>query len=89
MKKTVVILFFIFFIIANAADLDDVANKELEYSKHFLHLEVIQQVYLDRYVRLLKARYLLSKQMPWASNNILNAIDLKSRMIYLRNNYEK
>lgn len=58
---------------------------EAEYSEHFLLLEQIRKDYLYAYVRLLKARYLLRKEIPWVSRNILDAIELQSRMSHLRN----
>jgi len=71
-----------------AAPLDDVANKELAFAKKFLKFEKIQKKHLYNYVRLLKARYLVEKEIPWVSQNIFNAIYINTQMSSLRRDDE-
>jgi len=70
------------------APLVKVAQKELAASKKFVRLERIQQTNLYAYVKLVKARYILTKEIVWLSDKMPNAISIQSSMILLRNNDE-
>lgn len=67
-----------------APPLVKVTNKELEFSKKFLKLERYQQKNLYDYVRLLKARYILTREMVWVSTKIAEAISVQSSMILIQ-----
>ena len=60
-----------------------VAQIELDKSKRFVKFERIQQKRLYDYVRLLRKRYLLTKEMVWVSDKIVEAIYLQSSLLYL------
>jgi hypothetical protein len=85
MKKIIIV-----FVLSNisgllyAHPLDIPADKELKISKKFLRFEKIQKKHLYKYVRLVKARYLLQKEVPWVSKNILDAINIKAQLSYRR-----
>ena len=70
--------------VVSAAPLVDVAKEELEKSKKFVKLERIQQKRLYDYVRLLRKRYLLTKELVWVSNQMVDAIYLQSSLLYLK-----
>jgi len=83
MKKIMIMIVFIIFmpLHVNAADLVDIAKKELYFSKNFLKYERHQRKKLYAYVKLVKARYVSSKELVWVSNKIVDAIYLQSSMI--------
>ena len=60
-----------------------VTKEELKWSKKFLKLERYQQKNLYDYVRLLKARYILNREMVWVSTKIAEAISVQSSMILI------
>ena len=70
--------------VVSAAPLVKVAEKELGFSKTFVKLERIQQKRLYDYVRLLKKRYLLTKELVWVSNKIVDGVYLQSSLLYLK-----
>lgn len=61
-----------------------VTDEELNLSKKFLKLERYQQKNLYDYVRLLKARYILTREMVWVSTKIAEAISVQSSMILIQ-----
>ncbi len=60
-----------------------VANDELIYSKRYMQFEKHQKNKLYDYVRLLKNRYILTREMVWQSEKISEAIYLQSALIRL------
>ena len=86
------IIVFSFIIIAwaplYAPPLVFVANKELNASKEFVRLERIQQTNLYSYVKFVKARYILTKEIVWLSDKMPDAIELQTSMLILRKNDE-
>ena len=84
MKKIVSIIILLMYLPLYAKKpLVVVANKELNYSKSFLRYERYQQRDLYALAKLLKKRYILTKEEKWLSNKITNAIYLQSTMISL------
>jgi len=61
-----------------------VTKEELKWSKKFLKLERHQQKHLYDYVRLLKARYILTREMVWVSTKIAEAISVQSSMMLIQ-----
>ena len=70
---------------SEAADtpLVDVAQEELNCSKRYMQFEKHQKNKLYDYVRLLKNRYVLTREMVWHSEKISEAIYLQSALIRL------
>ena len=66
------------------APLVKVTKKELKLSKKFLKLERHQQKNLYDYVRLLKSRYILTREMVWTSTKIVEAMSVQSSMILIK-----
>lgn len=87
MKKIVISVSLLLFMLvtSEAADtpLVDVAQKELDYSKRYMQFEKHQKNKLYDYVRLLKNRYVLTREMVWQSEKISEAIYLQSALIRL------
>jgi len=84
MKKIVFMMMLCMSMQVYAAPLVDVAEDELDFSKKFLKLERYQQKNLYDYVRLLKARYILTREMVWVSTKIAEAISVQSSMILIQ-----
>ena len=61
-----------------------VAHEELKRSIKFLKLERHQQKNLYDYVRLLKSRYILTREMVWTSTKIVEAMSVQSSMILIK-----
>ena len=61
----------------------DVADKELKFSIKYMKREKHQKNKLYDYVRLLKNRYVLTREMVWQSEKISEAIYLQSALIRL------
>ena len=61
-----------------------VTKEELEWSKKFLKLERYQQKNLYDYVRLLKARYILTREMVWVSTKLAEAKSVQLSMILIQ-----
>jgi len=87
-----IILFFLIAIVwipLNAdAPLVTVTKKELSASKKFVKLERIQQTNLYAYVKLVKARYILTRQTVWLTGKMNDAIDIQAKMIMLDKMYD-
>jgi len=62
----------------------DVADQELKDSIKFMKREKHQKNKLYDYVRLLKNRYLLTRETVWVSNKISDAVYLQSNILLLR-----
>jgi len=88
MKKIMILLVMVSISLYAKGELIPVTKKELELSKEFVKLERIQQTNLYTYVKLVKARYILTKEEVWVSRKITDAISIQSSMILLRNNDE-
>ncbi len=60
-----------------------VADDELKYSKRYMQFEKHQKNKLYDYVRLLKNRYVLTRELVWQSEKVSEAIYLQSALIRL------
>jgi len=88
MKKIIYISLLTLFIEAKKPPLVDVAQREEEFSIKYVNYERWQEKYLYDYVRLVKARYISTKEIIWLSHNIVEAIYLESKIIRLGQSYE-
>lgn len=59
------------------------ADFEHSKSMHFLHLEELQQQYLENYTKLIKYRYLLEKRKLRLSKNIQKVISTHTNIVIL------
>ncbi len=88
MKKIIILLLIVSVSLYAKGELIPVTKEELDLSKEFVKLERIQQKNLYTYVKLVKNRYILTKEEVWVSRKITDAISLESSMILLRKNDE-
>lgn len=68
---------------AGDTPLVDVAQEELDDSKRYMQFEKHQKNKLYDYVRLLKNRYVLTRELVWQSEKVSEAIYLQSALIRL------
>ena len=82
MKKIVFFLTLLLSVLLYAEPpLVKVAQEELDFSKRFVKLERHQQLKLYDYVKLVKARYILTKELVWVSGKIADAVSIQASMI--------
>jgi len=81
MIKIMIILLMLYVPLNAVAPLVKVAQLELDKSKIFLKYERHQRKKLYAYTKLVKVRYLLSKELVWVSTKIVDGIYLQSCMI--------